>query len=190
MAVLIACEESGVVRDAFIARGHDAISCDILPTDRPGPHLRQDVGPLLRERWDMVIAFPPCTYLCNSGVRWLHTEEGRWDRMRAATVLFNKCLNANAPMVAVENPIMHSHARKLVGRKWDFNIQPWQFGHGETKRTCFWTRGLPPLTPTNVVKGRHPRTHLMGQSKNRSKMRSRTLYGVALAMADQWGRLL
>lgn len=182
--ILVACEFSGTVRDAFIAAGHDAISCDLLPTEKPGPHIQGDVTPLLREPWDLVIAHPPCTYLANSGVRWLHEQPGRWDRMRKAAAFFIACLDANAPKVAVENPVMHSHAGI---RKPDFTVQPWQFGHPETKRACFWTVNLPPLAPTDAVDGRDARVHKMSPSADRWKKRSITYPGIAYAMAEQWG---
>ena len=187
MKIFIPCEYSGRVRDAFIARGHDAISCDLLPTESPGPHIQGDARPWLKERWDMVIAFPPCTYLCNSGVRWL-ADPSRWPLMEEAARFFLECLNANAPMVAVENPVMHGYGQRIIGKGPSFTIQPWQFGHGEVKRTCFWTvGGLPPLYPTKVVVGRLPRIHSIGPSVDRWRERSRTLLGVASAMADQWG---
>ena len=142
MKVLVACEFSGVVRDAFIARGHDAISCDLLPSEQPGPHVQGDVMPLLRESWDLVIAHPPCTFLCKSGVRWLHSDPGRWAKLDDGAAFFIACLNANAPAVAVENPLPHRYAVTRIGSNFTFNVQPWQFGHGETKCTCFWTRGI------------------------------------------------
>ena len=166
--VLVACEFSGVVRDAFRARGHDAISCDLLETETPGPHIRGDVTFLLGRRWDLVIAHPPCTRLCNSGVRWLY-ERNLWDEMHKAARFFLECLNANAPRVAVENPVMHKHARAAVGRGHNFTVQPWQFGHPETKRTCFWTRNLPPLEPTSIVDGRDARVHREAPGPDRWK---------------------
>lgn len=186
MRVLVACEYSGVVRDAFRARGHDAVSCDLLPTEAPGPHVTGDARKLLGDGWDLLIAHPPCTRLCNSGVRWLH-ERNLWGEMREAATLFLAFLNAPVPRVAVENPVMHRHARETIGRGPDFTIQPWQFGHGEVKRTCFWTRGLPPLVPTEIVEGRDPRVHFASPGADRWKERSTTLKGVAEAMADQWG---
>lgn len=185
MTILVACEFSGVVRDAFRARGHDAVSCDLLPSERPGPHHQGDVLPLLRLRWDMVIAHPPCTRLCNSGVRWLH-ERNLWAEMDEACRFFIACLSAAVPRVAVENPVMHRYARELIGRP-DFAIQPWEHGHPETKRTCWWTRGLPPLRPSRVVDGRAARVHRTAPGPDRWRERSRTLPGVAAAMADQWG---
>ena len=189
MRVLVACEYSGIVRDAFRARGHDAVSADLLPSERPGPHHRGDVTPLLLERWDLVIAHPPCTYLANSGVRWLHERPERWAPMREAGEFFARCLAANADRVAVENPVMHRYGRDAcgIGRP-DCTYQPWQHGHGEVKRSCLWLRGLPPLMPSDVVEGRRARSYLMSPSATRGLERSRTLPGVAAAMADQWGR--
>ena len=187
MRVLVACEYSGRVRDAFIRRGHDAISCDLLPTDAPGPHIQGDVVPILRESWDLVIAHPPCTRLCNSGVRWLH-ERNLWAEMREACKLFLACLNANALRVAVENPVMHRYAREIIGRGPDFTVQPWQFGDNFKKRTCFWTRGLPPLVPTSDFDGSTAvaECHNASPGPDRWKSRSTTYPGIAEAMAKQW----
>lgn len=189
MRVLIACEYSGRVRDAFRRRGHDAISCDLLPTEQQGPHIQGDVSAMLRERWDLVIAHPPCTYLANSGVRWLHSNPDRWQAMREGAAFFLECLNANAPRVAVENPVMHKYARKIIGRGPDFTVQPWQFGDDEKKRTCFWTRGLPPLVPTSSLDGSTARdsVHKAPPGPDRWKERSRTFQGLADAIAEQWG---
>ena len=189
MRVLVACEYSGIVRDAFLARGHDAWSCDLLPCDKGDyRHIQNDAREVLHRNWDLLIAHPPCTRLCNSGVRWL-AERDLWADMRDAAQLFLAFLNAPVPRIAVENPVMHRYAREIVGRGPDFTIQPWQFGHGEVKRTCFWTKGLPPLTPTNIVEGRTPRVHHASPGKDRWKERSTTLTGIALAMADQWGNI-
>lgn len=189
LAVLVGCETSGKVREAFRRLGHDAWSCDILRADdRSRYHMRRDVRDVLCHtwQWDLAIFHPPCTRLCNSGVRWLH-ERNLWDEMRQGAELFLACLNAPIPFVAVENPVMHKYAREIVGRGPDFTIQPWQFGHGEVKRTCFWTRGLPPLKPTDVVEGREARIHRMAPSAERWKQRSETYQGIADAIADQWG---
>jgi hypothetical protein len=187
MRVLIGCESSGVVRNAFRAKGHDAWSCDIIPADDGSPyHHQQDVRGVLGDGWDLGIFHPPCTRLCNSGVRWLH-ERDLWGEMAEACELFLACLNAPIPRVAVENPVMHKHARAIIGRGPDFTIQPWQFGHGETKRTCFWTKDLPPLVPTEIVEGREARIHKMPPGPERWKARSKTYEGVAAAMAEQWG---
>ena len=188
MKVLIACEFSGTVRDAFISRGHDAISCDLLPTESDGPHIQGDVREVLKMPWDLVIAHPPCTRLCNSGVRWLH-ERNLWKEMEEAARFFFDCLVANSDRVAVENPIMHKYAKKIIGRGPDFTCQPWQFGDAAKKRTCFWTRGLEPLRPTSNMTGKDAvqEVHLMSPSKDRWKKRSITYQGIANAMADQWG---
>jgi len=195
MRVLVACEFSGIVRDAFIAAGHDAISCDLLPSERPGPHVEGDVLAYLAEAhqaFDLLIAHPPCTYLANSGVRWLYRngrDEQRWAAMGDGALFFRALLEAPIPRIAVENPVMHRHARELVGRRSDQCVQPWQFGHGEVKATCWWLKGLPPLRPTEVVEGRLPRVHHAVPSPDRWKERSRTYPGMAAAMADQWGSL-
>ncbi len=195
MRVLVACEFSGIVRNAFLKLGHDAYSCDIRydwsETAGRHRHTRGDVRPLLRRPWDLVIAHPPCTYLCNSGVRWLFNDGSRitqrWEYMEAACIFFKQCLNANAPMVCVENPIMHCYASTAIGVRYTQIIHPWQYGHGETKATCLWLKGLPRLRPTEIVPGRCPRIHTMS-TRNRSKERSVTYGGIALAMATQWTR--
>lgn len=173
MTWLIACEYSGRVRDAMLAQGIDAVSCDLLPTEIDGPHIQGDVSELLRKRWAGVIAHPPCTRLCNSGVRWL-AERDLWDDMRQGAAFFLECLNANAPLVAVENPVMHRYAREIIGRGPDFTVQPWQFGDPAKKRTGFWTRGLPPLTPTSDMTADMARAdcHLASPGPDRWKERS------------------
>jgi len=178
--VLVACEFSGIVRDAFTRRGHDAWSCDLLPTEIPGNHIQGDVMDALWLTWDMVIAFPPCTYLCRSGQ---HLYSGT-PQMFAAIEFARALMAAPAPRVAVENPIgrLSTYVRKP-----DQIIQPWQFGHGETKATCLWLNGLPPLEPTCIVEGRDNRIARMSPSKNRQRERSRTYIGIADAMAGQWG---
>lgn len=192
MRVLIACEFSGIVRDAFIAAGHDAMSCDLLPTERPGPHYEGSVFEVILAGWDLMVAHPPCTFLANSGVRWLYGGKGsvrddaRWHQMEGAAFFFEQLLAAPIPRVAVENPIMHRHAGI---RKPDQIIQPWQYGHPETKGTGLWRRGLPPLRPTDIVEGRQPRVHYASPGPDRWKERSRTLPGIAAAMAEQWGAL-
>jgi hypothetical protein len=186
MKILIACEFSGIVRDAFIAKGHDAVSCDLLPTERPGPHIQGDVLEHLDEGWDMMIAHPPCTRLCNSGVCWLE-KRNLWDDMRQAALFFKKFLDCKIKRKAIENPIPHKYALQVIGRKYDQILQPWQFGHGETKATCLWLEELPPLMATNIVTGREQRLHRLPPSKDRAKLRSTTFQGVAAAMAEQWG---
>ncbi len=194
MKVLIACEFSGIVRDAFIAKGHDAISCDLLPTERPGPHIQGDVLKYLKpdhwdmnfDRWDLMIAHPPCTRLCNSGVRWLD-ERNLWGDMEKAAQFFRRLLEADIPHIAIENPIPHRYAVKEIGRTYDQIIQPWQFGHPETKATCLWLKGLRKLGTTKLVAGREGRIWKMSPGKDRAKLRSVTLPGIADAMAEQWG---
>jgi len=188
--VLVACEFSGTVRDAFRRLGHDAVSCGLLPTEKPGPHVEGDVLPLLREPWDLVIAHPPCTRLCNSGVRWL-AERNLWQEMRNGAAFFLECLNANTLRVAVENPVMHRYAREIIGRGPDFTVQPWQFGDPTKKRTCFWTRGLPALQPTSTMTAEDakPECHMTSPGPHRWKQRSKTYPGIAQAMAEQWGTL-
>ena len=187
MRVLVACEYSGRVRDAFIAKGHDAMSCDLLPTEVPGPHYQGDVRDILYDGWDMMIAHPTCTYLCNSGVCWLYKREGRWEQMREGALFFKKLLDAPIKKKCIENPIPHKYALKIIGRKYDQIVQPHQFGHGETKATCFWLDELPPLLPTEIVQGREQRLHRLPPSPTRWKERSRTFPGIARAMAEQWG---
>lgn len=191
MRVLVACEFSGVVRESFRRKGHDAYSCDILPSRykiaEEGRHLQCDVLPLLREKWDLVIAHPPCTYLANLGVRWFKDDPvGRRLKMIEACDFFLACLNANSDRVAVENPVMHCYARKRIGVKPSQTVQPWQFGVGETKATCLWLKGLPPLRPTEVVTGRTPRSHQI-RHRHQGLLRSITCWGIAEAMAEQWG---
>jgi hypothetical protein len=181
MRVLVACEYSGRVRDAFLALGHDAMSCDLLPTDVEGPHHMGDVTELLHMGWDLMIAHPPCTHLAVSGSRWF---KDKVKEQAEALVFVQTLMDAPIPKIAIENPVSVISSRI---RKPDQIIQPWQFGHGETKATCLWLKGLPKLTPTNVVEGREARVHRMPPGPNRWKERSRTFEGVALAMADQWG---
>lgn len=186
MKVGVLCEFSGTVRDAFIARGHDAVSCDLLPTEALGPHIQ---GDCLDHDWsgfDLLVCHPPCTYLCNSGVRWLYSDPMRRARMQLACGLFNALLHLPVPKIAVENPIPHKYAAERIGRPTQI-VQPWQFGHGETKATGLWLIGLPPLTPTSVVSGRHARVHLASPGPDRWKKRSLTYPGIASAMAEQWG---
>lgn len=196
MRVLVACEFSGVVREAFRARGHDAWSCDLLPAEDGSEfHLQCDVllhGIQLRPGWDLMIAHPPCTYLANSGVRWL-VRDGKFDAVRLshmddAISFWRQLRDAPIDRIAIENPIPHKHARFKMGC-YDQVIQPWQFGHGETKATCLWLKNLPKLVPTNIVSGRTPRVHHASPGPDRWKERSRTLTGIADAMAEQWGSL-
>lgn len=186
MRVLVACEYSGVVRDAFIGGGHEAMSCDLLPTEAPGPHYQGDVRDVLDYPWDLMIAHPPCTHLSVSGAR--HFEAKRQDgRQQSAVSFFMALAKADIPMIAIENPVC---IMSSMWRRPDQTIQPWQFGHGETKATCLWLKGLPLLRPTDVVEGREQRIHKMPPGPNRWKERSRTFTGIAQAMADQWGAIL
>lgn len=185
MRVLVACEESGEVRRAFRARGHDAWSCDLLPArDGDRHHFQGDVmyAAGIWEKWDMMIAFPPCDHLCSSGARW-HKQKQADGRQQAALDFVRMLMDAPIPRIAIENPIGVISTRI---RKPDQIIQPWMFGHGETKATCLWLKNLPPLVPTNIVAGREARVHRMAPGPNRSRDRSTTYTGVANAMADQW----
>lgn len=181
MRVLIACEYSGTVRDAFIARGHDALSCDLLETELPGPHYRGDVRDVLSDGWDLMICHPPCTHLAVSGARWFKDKQAE---QAQALDFVRLLLDAPIPRIALENPVSIISSRI---RKPDQIIQPWMFGHGETKATCLWLKGLPHLIPTDIVDGREARVHKMAPSPDRWKERSRTYAGIAAAMASQWG---
>lgn len=192
MNILIACEESGTVRDAFIKKGHNAISCDILPTSSSGPHIQGPVEHLLKYKWDMIIAHPPCTYLCNSGVHHLHKDPDRWQKMEDAVKFFNMFRDIDCEKVCIENPIPHKYG---IGKTYTQIVQPWQFGHPEKKATCLWLKGLPKLIHTknvkiemeNLPKKLSQRIHYASPSKDRAKIRSKTFQGIADAMADQWG---
>lgn len=238
MKVLVACEFSGIVRDAFIKCGHDAWSCDLLETERPGPHYKRFVEDVLLQgvKWDLMIAHPPCTYLTNAGVRWLYSgdkpkdnqkrrpDQKRWTLMQTAAEFFDKMLSADIPHICVENPIMHKYAMRHIQEPYTQIIQPWMFGHAETKATCLWLKNLPLLRPTNIIEpdftkypkrvqislstgnvkqgrgkgyatriiggsgGYDPRVHYASPGPDRWKERSRTLIGIAEAMAEQWGR--
>jgi len=203
LKVLVACEFSGVVREAFRKRGHDAYSCDLLPTEIPGKHYQGDVLEILDAvQFDLMIAHPPCTYILNSGCRWLYRggarynangreneiDPVRWQAMVDGAIFFKKLLNANVPRVCIENPIMVCYAKDIIGVEQSQIIHPWEHGHGELKSTCLWLRGLPLLKPSNIVEGREPKVHFMGKKKgvDRGKERSRTYQGIADAMASQW----
>ena len=197
LRVLVACEFSGVVRRAFAARGHDAWSCDLLPAeDRSNRHIIGDARDILADGWDLLmVAHPPCTRLCNSGVRWLTTPPAGkslaqiWAELDEAAALFSAFWNAPIERICIENPVMHKHAKARIEghRAFTQSVQPWQFGHGESKRTCFWLKNLPPLVPTNIVDGRLARVHRMPPGPDRARERSRFFTGIADAMADQWG---
>lgn len=203
LSIIIGCESSGVVRRAFRERGHDAWSCDLLPSDDDSPfHIQGDVMDVMNEGWDVGIFHPTCTYLCNSGVRWLFGGKGqeidneRWAKMVEGAEFFKRLWNAPIPRVAVENPIMHRYAREIIGIASSQIIQPFEYGHGESKATCLWLKGLPLLRPTHVdaplfgavaVTGREQRIYKLPPSPDRWKLRSRTFEGIAQAMAEQWG---
>lgn len=185
LKVLVACEYSGRVRDAFTRMGHFAMSCDLLSSEVPGLHYQGDVTDILDYGWDLMICHPPCTHLAVSGAR--HFKAKRESGVQQKALDFVRLLlNARVPRIALENPvsIISSEIRKP-----DQIIQPWQFGHGETKATCLWLKGLPLLKPTHIVEGREARVHRMAPSPDRWKERSRTYQGVADAMAEQWGDL-
>lgn len=183
MRVLVACEFSGIVRDAFAARGHDAWSCDLLESERPGQHVRGDVLGVLGDGWDLMIAHPPCTHLAVSGARWFKDKKREQEE---ALEFVRALLQAPVPRIALENPVSVISSRI---RRPDQVIQPWQFGHGETKATCLWLKGLLRLEPTRVVVGRQAVVHRMPPGPDRWKNRSRTYPGIAEAMAEQWGRM-
>ena len=180
MKVLVACEFSGIVREAFKAKGHYAVSCDLLPTEIDGLHIQGDVLEILNDGWDLMIAHPPCTHLAVSGARWFKYKV---KEQKEAIAFFMRLVNADIPKICVENPIsiMSTHYRKP-----DQIIQPWQFGHGETKKTCLWLKNLPLLQPTNIVEGREPRIYYESPGVDRWKNRSRFYKGIAEAMAEQW----
>ncbi len=183
MRVLVACEFSGIVRDAFAAKGHDAWSCDVLQSERNGKHIQDDVLEYLHEGWDLMIAHPPCTFLAVSGARWFATRQ---KEQTTALDFVRILLEAPIDQIALENPVSVISTKI---RKPDQIIQPWQFGHGETKATCLWLKNLPKLQPTNIVEGRAARVHRAPPGLDRWKERSRTLPGIAKAMAQQWGAL-
>lgn len=184
MKLLVACEYSGTVRDAFTAKGWDAWSCDLLPTEKPGQHYQCDVRDVLGLGWDMMIAHPPCTHLAVSGARWFKNKLVEQAEAINFFMLFAR--EHRIPRTCIENPVC---IMSRLYRKPDQIVQPWQFGHGETKATCLWLKGLPKLTPTNIVEGREARVHKMPPGPDRWKQRSLTYSGIAAAMADQWSNL-
>jgi hypothetical protein len=212
LRVIVGCEYSGRVREAFRALGHEAYSCDLLPADDNSPnHFQMDIFKAIEQYgpFDLGIFHPPCTYLTNAGVRWLHehvqSRKGkkpvvsgavRWDAMREGARFFTALLNVDIPKIAIENPIPHKYAVTAIGRKYDQIVQPWMFGHTERKATCFWLKGLPLLVPTNNVKEEmlklpkkeQQRLHYLPPSADRWKLRSETFSGIAAAMAQQWGQ--
>lgn len=184
MKILVACEESQAVTIELRRLGHEAYSCDIIPCSGGHPewHIQQDVIPLLTQKWDMILAFPPCTHLAVSGAKWFAAKRAD-GRQQNAIDFFMQFANSDCPRIAIENPV---GIMSTVWRKPDQIIQPWQFGHGETKKTCLWLKGLPPLVPTNIVDGREQRIWKMPPSEDRAKNRAKTFPGIAKAMAEQW----
>ncbi len=191
MRILIACEYSGRVRDEFLKLGHEAMSCDLLPTDAPGPHYQGDVRDVLDYPWDMMIAHPPCTDLAVSGAAWF-AKKRMAGQQQASASFFMMLAKADIPRIVIENPVC---VMSSLWRKPDQTIQPWMFGHMEQKATCLWLKNTPPLAPTNVVKeqmmllprNQRERLHYLPPSEDRWKLRSETYLGIAQAMASQWG---
>ena len=200
MKILIACEYSGRVRQAFEKLGHEVLSCDFEPAeDGAANHYQGDIRDVLYDGWDMMIAHPPCTYLTNSGVSWLHKDPERWAQLDEGAAFFKLLLDAPIPKKAIENPIMHKYAKERIGGiKQSQVIQPWMFGHTEQKATCLWLQGLPLLEPTSNVKAEmmllpkreRERLHYLPPSPTRWKERSRTYQGIADAMASQWSNCM
>jgi len=197
MRIILGCEESQTATKAFREAGHEAYSCDLEPCSGGHPewHIQDDVLNHLSDGWDMMIAFPPCTYLTNAGVRWLYEKPGRWKKMEKGAKFFLKLLNASIKRKGIENPIPHKYALRVIGRKYDQIIQPYQFGHTEKKATCLWLDGLPLLKETNNVYDEmmklsyreRSKVHYASPSSERSKLRSKTYLGIAEALAIQWG---
>ena len=198
MKVLVACEYSGKVRDSFTKKGHEAWSCDLLPSDQPdGNHYQGDIRDILYRDWDLIIAHPPCTYFANSGVSWLHRDKSRWKKLDESAEFFNLFLEHSCEKVAIENPVPHKYALERIGNiKYTQTIQPWQFGDDASKRTCLWLKNLPKLVPTNIIKKERYSNQTpsgqnnLGPSETRWKERSVTYQGIADAMANQWGGIL
>ena len=195
MQILVACEYSGTVREAFRKKGYDAWSCDLLDSDIPSEyHIKGDVSKILHECKKLLVAHPPCTYMCNSGVTWLQRNEVRWDELQKANEFFHKLYNADIPRIAIENPIPHRYA---LLPKYSQIIQPYNFGHAEMKATCLWLKNLPLLQSTtdlydemkSLPKSQAQRIHYTSPGKDRWKIRSKTFDGIAEAMAAQWGSL-
>ena len=192
MRVLVACEFSGIVRDAFSVRGHDAWSCDLLPTESAGNHIEGDVLDVLADGWDLMVAHPPCTYLTNAANKWLYVDSGqstvaeRLKRRDDAIMFFQKLQSAPVQKIAIENPQPHPYVIEKVGKFHD-KVQPWQFGDPETKGICLWLKNLPPLISTLIETTRTDVKHRLPPGPERAKLRSKFFKGVAHAMADQWG---
>ena len=196
MKILIACEYSGRVRDAFRAKGHDAWSCDLLPTDaEPEYHYQCDVREVLNDSWDLIVAHPDCTYITNSGVCHLHKDATRWKKLWDACEFFKLFLDNKCPKICIENPIPHKYALGWIGQKYSQIIHPWQHGHTEMKATCLWLKGLEPLKESNNVKeamkllpkNEQQKNHYLPPSPDRWKLRSTTYKGIADSFAEQWG---
>ena len=192
MKILIACEYSGIVRDAFIAKGHDAMSCDLLPTESEGPHYQGDVFDIINDGWDLMIAHPPCTYLCRQSNRWIEDRQ-LLDEFKKACELFLAIKNSGCKKICIENPIPHKRAKEIIGQYTQI-IQPYQFGHDYSKKTCLWLKGLLKLIPTKIVELTYyitpnGRKYTKGWyfTPRNSIARSRTFPGIATAMAEQWG---
>jgi len=191
----VACEFSGTVREAFKKRGHNVLSCDLLPTTIPGNHYVGNIKDVLYDKWDMLIGFPPCTYICNSGVQHLYKDKSRWLKMITGALFFRDLLTANIPQICIENPIPHKYSLRHIEQKYTQLIQPYQFGHTERKATCLWLKGLPPLKETNNVKSamlklpkkQSQANYYTRPGKDRGLLRSITYTGIAEAMANQWG---
>ena len=183
MDILVACEYSGIVRDAFIAKGHNALSCDLLPTERLGPHIQGDVREILGRKWDMIIAFPPCTYLCNAGQNWINREEGRKEKMYNAFT-FVRLLYGSCERVAIENPPGILNTRWIRPTQ---IIHPWMFGHPRHKPTCLWLKNLPPLFATVICEEKKLWVNNLANTPERGKIKAKTFQGIADAMAEQWG---
>jgi len=184
MKILIACEFSGIIREAFTKNGHNAWSCDLLPTEKPGKHYQGYLEDFIGsgKAWDMIVAHPPCTHLASSGARWFKYKQ---EEQKAAIAFVKMIWNLDCPKICIENPIGILSRPENLGKPTQY-IHPWQYGHGEIKKTCLWLKGLPELQPTNIVDGREPKIHHMPPSKERSKLRSLTYQGWADAMANQW----
>ncbi len=194
--VLVACEFSGVVREEFSKLGHEVFSCDLLDTDIPSEnHIIGNVLDHLDENWDLMIAHPPCTYLCNSGVHWLHKDSSRWNKLKEGAEFFKNLKECNIPKICVENPIPHKYAKETIGQ-YSQIIQPWQFGEDASKATCLWLKNLSKLKPTDIIKKKRYANQTpsgrnnLGPSDDRWKLRSITYQGIAQAMALQWGSLI
>ena len=191
MKVLIACEYSGIVRDAFLRAGHDAMSCDILPTESPGPHYQGNVMDILHDGWDLMVGHPPCTYFTNAGNRWywedstVCTKEERWKRFYQAVDFWRMLWNAPIERIALENPEPSKYAAHFIGKPND-KVQPYHYGHKETKGICLWLKNLPPLMSTMMMEEPEPLVHFASPGEDRAKIRSRFYEGIAAAMVHQW----